>query len=301
MRGFIFALLALLLPQPCAADGAGGFIGPPAAQLRCTLDGRRCIGRADYLGDTCGLIEATAAEAGIDPGYFARLLWQESRYDAEAQSPAGAQGIAQFMPATAKFRGLDDPFNPAQAIEAAARYLGEMTARYGNPGLAAAGYNGGEDRLAAFIAQREGLPGETLDYVRAITGHPAEDWRDAPPAAVDFRLDGTVPFRTACVSRARDRAKGPAAQVMRAPLPTWGVIVAAGRTPRSAEVFGRRAAKQHPAVIDAAKLRFVQAVIPGFGRRAQYTAQMPATSRGEAQQLCDRLRARGGFCKVIGN
>jgi len=56
--------------------------------------------------------------------FFARLIWKESRFDIKAVSPAGAQGVAQFMPATAKRRGLADPFDPEQAIPASALTVG---------------------------------------------------------------------------------------------------------------------------------------------------------------------------------
>ncbi len=297
MRALLSALFCCALAGALSAQPARVMIGPPAPDLRCTEDGRRCIGLKNYFADTCGLIENAAQEAGIDPGYFARLLWRESRFDPAAISPAGAQGIAQFMPGTARLRALGDPFNPAEAIEASARYLAEMATRFGNPGLAAIGYNGGEDRAAGFIAKTGGLAGETRAYVRAITGHSAEDWRDTPPETVDFRLDGETPFLAACTKL----AKGRAIREFRDPVPPWGVIVAAGRTQRSAETFGKKAAARHSGAIGDAKLRFVRAVLPGFGRRAQYTAQVPAGSRKEALAICETIRGQGGFCKVIRN
>jgi hypothetical protein len=53
--------------------------------------------------------------------FFARLIWQESRFDPTAVSRAGAQGVAQFMPATANARGLADPFDPIEAIAHSAK------------------------------------------------------------------------------------------------------------------------------------------------------------------------------------
>ncbi|MGB7430843.1 MAG: transglycosylase SLT domain-containing protein, partial [Ahrensia sp.] len=60
------------------------------------------------LDRICDLIETSATEAQISPHFFARLIWKESRFDALAVSPVGAQGIAQFMPGTAVLRGLAD-------------------------------------------------------------------------------------------------------------------------------------------------------------------------------------------------
>ncbi|TQS70928.1 lytic transglycosylase domain-containing protein [Rhodobacteraceae bacterium] len=297
MRYSHFNFVICLSLMPAMASGSQGYIGPPAADLRCSVDGKRCIGLKHYYEDACALIEQAAEENDLDAGYFARLLWRESRYDPAAVSPVGAQGIAQFMPATARLRALDDPFNPAQAIEASAQYLAEMIDRYGNPGLAAIGYNGGEARVASFIAKRGGLAGETRAYVHAITGHRAEGWRDDPPSEVDYRLDGDTPFRTACVQMAKKRS----IREFRDPPPPWGVVVAAGRTMRSAEMFGHRAAKRHSSLIDASALRFIRTKMPGGGTRAQPTAQVAASTRAEALGLCRRIRGQGGFCKVVRN
>jgi soluble lytic murein transglycosylase-like protein len=78
----------------------------------------------------------------------------------------GAQGIAQFMPGTAQERGLADPFDPEQAIPAAASLLRDLSQRFGNLGLAAAAYNGGPNRVSAWLAGNGSLPAETQDYVR---------------------------------------------------------------------------------------------------------------------------------------
>ena len=70
----------------------------------------------------CTLIRNAAVAHGLPADFFARLIWKESRFDIRALSPAGAQGIAQFMPQTAKIRGLKDPWDPAQAIPASAHF-----------------------------------------------------------------------------------------------------------------------------------------------------------------------------------
>jgi soluble lytic murein transglycosylase-like protein len=59
---------------------------------------------------------AAAGENNLPVDFFARLIWQESRFDPTAVSRAGAQGVAQFMPATANSRGLADPFDPIESI-----------------------------------------------------------------------------------------------------------------------------------------------------------------------------------------
>src|SRR5690606_35664439 len=71
-----------------------------------------CISEASYTKDVCAAIETYAKHFSLPEGFFARLIWQESRFDPRAISPVGAQGIAQFMPGTARLRKLGDPFDP---------------------------------------------------------------------------------------------------------------------------------------------------------------------------------------------
>ncbi len=73
----------------------------------------------------------------------------ESGFDPRAVSPAGAQGIAQFMPATARAYGLRDPFDPDQAIQAQAHLMHDLLRRFASVPLALAAYNAGEGAVAA--------------------------------------------------------------------------------------------------------------------------------------------------------
>ena len=124
----------------------------------------------------CRQIAEGAARAHLPPAFLARLLWQESSFRPRVVSRAGALGIAQFMPETALERGLDDPFDPARAIETSAALLGDLARRFGNLGLAAAAYNGGPARVTGWLAGRRSLAAETESYVRAITGRTVQDW-----------------------------------------------------------------------------------------------------------------------------
>jgi len=91
--------------------------------------------------DVCRTLEQAAAENALPVEFFARVIWQESRFNASAVSAKGAAGIAQFMPRTADWHGLADPFNPIEALRHAADYLRELRNRFGNLGLAAAAYS----------------------------------------------------------------------------------------------------------------------------------------------------------------
>src|SRR6202042_1516849 len=90
------------------------------------------------LATLCGIVESSAMAEGLPVGFFTRLIWRESAFQPTAVSPAGAQGVAQFLPRTASERGLADPFDPAAAIPESAKLLAELELRFGNLGLAAA-------------------------------------------------------------------------------------------------------------------------------------------------------------------
>src|ERR1700743_2185767 len=106
------------------------------------------VGTAEAI---CLMIESAARATGLPLEFFARLIWQESRFQPDAVGPMTrygqrAQGIAQFMPGTAGDRGLLDPMNPVQALPKSAEFLAELRSQFGNLGLAAAAYNAGPRR-----------------------------------------------------------------------------------------------------------------------------------------------------------
>lgn len=138
---------------------------------------------------------ASAAEANNLPApFFIRLLLQESGFRPGVVSPVGAQGVAQFMPETAARMGLDNPFDPLQAIPASARLLRNLFEKFGNLGLAAAAYNAGPKRIHDWLAKKGKLPDETRGYVRIITGKEAENWRvTAAPGIAGIRLPRIAP------------------------------------------------------------------------------------------------------------
>jgi hypothetical protein len=177
----MLAVAAVLLTGGMPAGVAMAAASPPTSYCftRELDDGRprrSCIRLGSYGADVCAAIERDALAAGLPPGYFARLIWQESHFDANAVSWAGAEGIAQFMPETGRLQGLGNPYNPAEALWRSAHYLAQLRSRFGNLGLAAAAYNGGENRVGRFIAGTGYLAAETLDYVQIVTGVPVTDW-----------------------------------------------------------------------------------------------------------------------------
>lgn len=293
MKWFAVALL-LLLPLPALAVEADricstGKWGPPL-----------CIRKAHYVYDTCNAIEGFAKRHGLEPHFFARLIWQESRFDPNALSPVGAQGIAQFMPSTARRRGLHDSYNPAEALEHSAQYLAEMAGKYGNLGLAAVGYNGGEGRAEGLLAGTGGLARETVDYVRIITGVPYPTWLEEPAPAPDLRLSKTLPFAAACHDLARNRRITKLTPIAPA-LKPWGIQLAFGLTKSAAKAkFDTRTARCK-ALIKGQKPDYVFEKSRASPKGGYYMARLGRDSRDKAWRDCSKMKTAGCICAVYRN
>ena len=141
----------------------------------------------------CDTLAAAAQANGLPTGFFARLIWQESKFKQRVVSPAGALGVAQFMPAVAAERGLRNPFDPLSALPESAEFLKEHVNYFGNIGLAAAAYNGGARRVTDWLARRGKLPEETRNYVKSITGHEPEKWIDSKEVTLAVNLPRNAP------------------------------------------------------------------------------------------------------------
>lgn len=278
-RSFAVAVLVLASLSTAQAD-------PPRPRIDTSV------------GRICELIEAHAEREGLPKDFFARLIWKESRFDAGAVSPVGAEGIAQFMPATAKARGLADPFSIEQAIPASARFLSDLKAGYGNWGLAAAAYNAGEGRVNRWLSSGGFLPIETENYVLDILGEPADNFSDRSHASVGPPLDTKMAFAAAC--RALPIIASRTVPMSSIVLKPWGVQVA-GNFRRSAAVNQWERIKRRLGSIARSQEPVVSRVRSGRGVRGIYAVRIGAGSRKEANTICTQLRAAGGACVVMKN
>ena len=266
-----------------------------------TLAGtERCIGVAEYSADVCGAIAAFARRWDLPEGFFARLIWQESRFDALAISPAGAQGIAQFMPGTADLRNLDNPFDPSEALARSAEYLSVLETRFGNLGLAAAAYNSGEGRISRYLGAGGGVPRETRDYVAIVTGLPIEAWTGTEPEDIDFALHPERPFEEACIDMA---SAVPMPETLTGPgqWQPWGVLLYQAANADTARRAFVREQTAHADILEAEDLLLLTVRNPSFGARVRFSAMVGRPTRAEAQELCADLLAAGGNCMVTRN
>lgn len=144
--------------------------------------------------DVCETLAASARQHRLPIAFFGNLIYQESGLKPRVVSRAGARGIAQFMPKTARSVGLKDPFNPRQALPASAKFLRGLMHRFGNNyGLAAAAYNAGPGRVSRWLKRGGALPRETRNYVVTITGKRADQWRGVRGNGFAHNLTGRIP------------------------------------------------------------------------------------------------------------
>ena len=277
----------------------GRLPGLAALWLSCILNGPTSADeKKGHVERVCELIGTHAAANALPPEFFARLIWKESRFDPNALSPVGAEGIAQFMPGTAKLRGLLDSFNIDQAIPASAVYLAELKEDFGNLGLAAAAYNAGEKRVSRWLASGGSLPLETENYVLDILGEPAEKFSDAAYAGTVHPLHPKRDFNEACRKMPVIRTAG--IPMARANPKPWGVQVA-GNFRRDA-AFGqfKRVQKQFSKLLSRHS-PIVSRIRPAGGRGNIYAVLVGTDSKKTADALCAKLRSAGGACLVRRN
>jgi hypothetical protein len=193
MIGHILAALPLLIASASWAQGTGDFAQNSTTGVRSTTEGafvllehgvwpasdRRGLdvteamvldrgrsgpmtSRTTYLP----MIYAAEVRHGIPAGLLDALIWAESRYNPIALSPAGAAGLSQLMPATARELGVANRYDPIANIDGGARYLRRMLERFGSVHLAVAAYNAGPNAVAK--VGRIPFNGETPIYVARV-------------------------------------------------------------------------------------------------------------------------------------
>jgi hypothetical protein len=258
----------------------------------------------------CLLVESAAQAHGLPFEFFARLIWQESRFQPNAIGPMTrngqrAQGIAQFMPGTASERGLFDPFDPVSALPKAAEFLEELHRTFGNLGLAAAAYNAGPRRIRDWLDGHGGLPAETRNYVMRITGRSAEDWAAASRSGggdkaplpkgncrelIALLHTEPSPFVTALEKRVAQGSARP-----------WGVELSAGFSRERVLAMYANMEKTYRSLLEKRDLLIIEGPLHNRGTGTFYQVRVGLDTRQAAMDLCGSLQKAGGACLVLRN
>lgn len=311
----VAATLLLAMSQAAAWDSSPAKTGVaiPSVDELAVPPGKPDARESDTRESICLIVEAAARDANLPLEFFARVIWQESRFQADAVGPmtrsgAQAQGIAQFMPGTASERGLLNPFNPVQALPKSAEFLNELRNQFGNLGLAAAAYNAGPRRVQEWLAGTGPMPEQTRNYVFAITGTSVDAWAKAgrtgkgPPSSPPSSPPTSCRDLMALLKRAPNAFVAELEQhVELAAAKVWGVQLAAGFDRSRALAMYSRAVTRLSAVIGERDPSLLSSVVRSRGTRAFYQVRIGADTRSEADELCNRIRKAGGACFVLKN
>jgi hypothetical protein len=258
----------------------------------------------------CLMIESAARANHLPVEFFARVIWQESRFNAEAVGPVTrsgerARGIAQFMPGTAAERHLLDPHDPVQALPKSAEFLRELREQFGNLGLAAAAYNAGPRRVREWLDGKGPMPQETRSYVAAITGTTIDEWakvRETPDASREQQRGPDCGTLMALLkSTPSPFIAGLEERVERAALQPWGVQLAAGFSRDRALAAYARITQRFDEVLSDRDPSILSSLSRSRGSRAFYQVRVGAETRAAADDICSQLRRRGGACMVLKN
>jgi soluble lytic murein transglycosylase-like protein len=179
-----------LLQASASGPGLGLTTGAAAAAPLAGATG----GDGPYKAE----IDDAAAKYGLDPALLRGLIRQESNFNPSAGSPAGAQGLCQLMPGTAAALGCTNPLDPAQNIDAGAKYLRQQLDAFGGDVTKAlAAYNAGPGAVQRY----GGVPpyAETQNYVRQVQAY-ADQYRSQsqsqPQPAAAIGAAGSLPYTT---------------------------------------------------------------------------------------------------------
>jgi len=278
-------------PQQPPAESRPSEVNQPAKPTEIFEPG------ASTAPSLCEALATAATTNDLPVDFFNRLIWQESHFKPDAISRKGAQGIAQFMPETARSSGLENPFNPLEAIAKSSQLLRGLRDEFGNLGLAAAAYNAGSGRVRDWLGGRRQLPQETRAYVQLVTGRSVEEWTASPTKVIALPSLDLAPCNRPATSTIQSKVD--ASSLKPETVRPWGVEVVGGPTPAKALARYREWQSKYPAILTEREPHVVIRGIMGEMGAAQ--VRVDEDTRVGAEKLCAALKAAGAYCDVWRN
>jgi hypothetical protein len=291
-------------PAPAAPDASDP---PPAAAPPPPPAAPPPPASQNVRESVCLIIESAARANDLPLEFFARVIWQESRFRPDAVGPVTrsgqrAQGIAQFMPGTAAERGLLDPFDPVQALPKSAEFLRDLRRQFGNLGLAAAAYNAGPQRVRDWLAGARTLPAETRNYVVGITGISADEWSRSG------QREPEQPPRLNCTQLMAMLTRAPnvfveklTERVNLVAVAPWGVQLSANFSRDKALASYAALARRYGEILAGRDPSLLSTTLRRPTAPTFYQVRVGADTRAAAEGLCGSIRRVGGACLVLRN
>lgn len=259
------------------------------------------VDRNALAAQICAAAEQESRANNLDPSFFARLLWRESLFDPNVVSDKGAQGIAQFMPETARRRGLADPFEPLSAVRASASFLSDLRDQFGNLGLAAAAYNAGEQRVMNWQAGSGSMPAETRNYVAFITGREVDDWKAKDASFPVPAIGKEKSFSSNCLALALRKGEMAGGHLPSAPRAAWGALLAASFNENRSVAMFQRLKLRFPDLVANRSPLILRKKNLSRGRRAMVFVMLGESSAAAASDICEKFQTAGAPCIVRKN
>lgn len=287
--------IALLLGLAGAAQAQTRPLDGPGRRCSDGLYGPvQCLRAQHHPFDLCQMLEQTARHHFLDPGFLARLIWQDSRFELGRISAAKLVAEPQLNSDKPGLGDVSEHLNPAQIVERTGRYIAYLKQEDGNIGLAAMAYDAGERGAFGFMAGNVALRQRSVEFVKLVTGISAERWRNDPPDSHDFSLSPELDFMNACIALAHGRALHPPGTK----LDPWGVQLGKIYPMNRAKLEHARRVRSCPQ-ISAQKVDYVAQQHRFAGRRALWMARIAQTGRDAALALCAEIRQSGCACRVV--
>jgi hypothetical protein len=250
----------------------------------------------------CKVAFSAAATNGLPFEFFARVIWQESRFNSSAVGPVTrggqrAQGIAQFMPGTASERLVRDPFDPLEALPKSAAFLRELQLQFGNLGLAAAAYNAGPQRVRDWLSGMRTLPPETQTYVRTVTGHPVQEW--ALPKQIALAV--AIPKEMSCVEGAKLIQNPQSPSASPSPRLSWVAQLIGDSSETIALTRFRQLQNKLRSLLGTYEPVIARTMLRARAEPIWTRIRIEMNTRQAAESLCSKLESAGEHCLVQRN